>query len=171
MTKRRTAIWAILSGLLLGAAAPETSVAPDLSGMWTAKLRFGPDLRGPLMIFRQNGQWRADFAGFSLPVQVEGERLSFELPDGKGSFRGVLHGDSIAGDWLQPPSPTGGQVYATPIILETDGAGRWRGVVVPLDYSSTFYLPVTRQPDGRFATYLRNPERNQGRFTPVSRIG
>jgi CubicO group peptidase (beta-lactamase class C family) len=34
----------------------------------------------------------------------------------------------------------------------------------------TFYLPVTRTDDGRYATYLRNPERNQGLFMGVSRI-
>jgi CubicO group peptidase (beta-lactamase class C family) len=34
----------------------------------------------------------------------------------------------------------------------------------------TYYLPVTRGTDGRYLTYVRNPERNQGVFLGVSRI-
>lgn len=34
----------------------------------------------------------------------------------------------------------------------------------------TYYLPVSRGPEGRHSTYLRNPERNQGIFLGVSRI-
>lgn len=172
MRKSRKMGWAMVSGLLLAAVAHQAPAAqaPDLSGLWAAKLRFGPDIRGPLMIIAAGDGWRADIAGFSVPVQVQGERIAFALPDGKGSFRGVRRGRDIAGHWIQPASPTGGAPYATPVLLSADGADRWRGVVVPLDYSSTFYLPVTRRPEGGFATYLRNPERNQGRFTPVSRI-
>ena len=35
--------------LLLGsaAAAAQTPPAPDLAGLWVAKARYGPDIRGP----------------------------------------------------------------------------------------------------------------------------
>ena len=34
----------------------------------------------------------------------------------------------------------------------------------------TYYLPITGRADGRYATYLRNPERNQGIFLGATRI-
>jgi CubicO group peptidase (beta-lactamase class C family) len=42
--------------------------------------------------------------------------------------------------------------------------------VTPFDDRFTWYMPVSPQPDGSLRTYLRNPDRNQGRFLPVSRI-
>ena len=125
-------------------------------GLWAATLRFGPDIRGPLLIYRTPDGWRADIAGFSVPARREGQSFAFELPDGKGSFR--------AGHWIQSDR------FATPVRLVADGKDRWRGMVNPLDGSMTLYLPVTRQPDGTLRTYVRNPERNWGRFIRVSRI-
>jgi CubicO group peptidase (beta-lactamase class C family) len=144
--------------------------APDLTGLWSAKVRFGPDIRGPLTLLRSGKAWRADFAGFSLPVQDDGEKLSFELPDGKGYFRGRLTSLAVIGQWIGSRSQTSGMSYATPVILQPDGSNRWRGEVKPLDDAFTFYLPVTRRQDGSYSAFLRNPERNQGRFIPVSRI-
>ena len=144
--------------------------APDLTGLWAAKVRFGPDIRGPLTLLRSGKAWRADFAGFSLPVQADGEKLSFALPDGKGYFRGSLSSIAVIGQWVGAKSQTSGMSYATPVILQPNGANRWRGEVKPLDDAFTFYLPVTRRQDGSYSAFLRNPERNQGRFIPVSRI-
>jgi CubicO group peptidase (beta-lactamase class C family) len=144
--------------------------APDLTGLWSAKVRFGPDIRGPLTLLRSGKAWRADFAGFSLPVQAVGEKLSFELPDGKGYFRGSLSRLAVVGQWIGARSQTSGMSYATPVILQPNGSNRWRGEVKPLDDAFTFYLPVTRRQDGSYSAFLRNPERNQGRFIPVSRI-
>ena len=31
----------------------------ELAGLWEAKLRFGPDIRGPLIIEHAAGEWRA----------------------------------------------------------------------------------------------------------------
>jgi CubicO group peptidase (beta-lactamase class C family) len=179
---------------LLGASGPLTGQAPpDLSGLWAATLRFGPDIRGPLIIQRTADGWRADIAGFSVPVRIDGQsarppspegrggqgvrtperrggqgvrtperrggqgvRFAFALPDGKGSFRN--------GHWFQA------ERYATPVRLAPDGPNRWRGTITPLENRLTFYLPVTGQADGTQRTYLRNPERNLGRFVRVSRI-
>src|SRR5947207_4032432 len=154
----------LLFALAANAAAQST---PEVPGLWGATLRFGPDTRGPLIIYRTSEGWRADFAGFTLPVR--GDRpatFAFDLPDGKGSFR--------SGHWIQ-----GGA--ATPLTLTPDassplsgterGTGgedqvrTWRGTVTPLDNRLTFYLPITRQADGTLRTYLRNPERNRGWFT------
>ena len=136
---------------LLGASVPLTAQAPpDLSGLWSATQRVGPDIRGPLIIHRTADGWRADIAGFSVPAQTKGQIFAFELPDAKGALRD--------GFWIQPDG------FATPVHLVREGPNRWRGTVVPLENRLTFYLPITRQPDGTYRTYLRNPERNAGVF-------
>ncbi|HEU5482114.1 MAG TPA: serine hydrolase domain-containing protein [Sphingomicrobium sp.] len=122
------------------------------------------------MILPRGGRLMADIAGFAVPVRQQGQSLSFELPDGKGSFRGSRSGAAIEGQWIQPETVEGGARYATPVVLRQDTRGRWIGEVVPRDDHMTYYLPVTRAADGRFSTYLRNPERNQGVFLGVSRI-
>src|SRR3989442_2478788 len=148
----------LLFALAANAAAQSTS---DLPGLWGAALRFGSDTRGPLIIYRSPDGWRADIAGFTVPVR--GDRpatFAFDLPDGKGSFR--------SGHWIQ-----GGA--AAPVTLGSCALGRGgvrpgRGTVPPLDNRLTFYLPITRQADGTLRTYLRNPERNAGWFTRAKRI-
>ena len=147
---------------LAGNAAGQST--PDLRGLWGATLRFGPDIRGTLIVHQVPGGWRGDIAGFSVPARVDARVVSFELPDDKGTFRGSRVAGRIIGQWIQR------ERYATPVTLDPDGAGRWRGTVAPLESGFTFYMPITRQPDGTLRTYLRNPERNIGWFTRVSRI-
>jgi CubicO group peptidase (beta-lactamase class C family) len=160
----------------LGVPIPATlpsaqGVTPDsLEGLWVAKERYGPDIHGPLMIWPSGSKLIADVAGFTVPVQQQGEALWFELPDGKGSFRGIRSGATIEGHWVQPVTVNGGTRYATLLILRGDNRGRWRGEIAPLHDHMTYYLPITRGADGRYATYLRNPERNQGVFLGVTRI-
>jgi len=161
--------FAAVMALLVPRVAPAQQESPDLTGLWAAKVRFGPDVRGPLLLFRQGNTWRADIAGFSEPVRRKARALSFELPDGRGSFRGRLNGAEIAGQWIGPVNQSSGMRYTTPVVLRPDGPGRWRGVVTPLDDAFTFYLPLTRA-GGGYATYLRNPERNQGRFIRATRL-
>jgi CubicO group peptidase (beta-lactamase class C family) len=121
-------------------------------------------------VLRVGDGWRADIAGFSAPARVDGHGVSFELPDGKGSFRGKLNGGRIIGQWIGQPTYNSGLAYATPVVLESDGPNRWRGKLIPLEDSFTFYMPVTRRADGTYAAFLRNPERNQGRFIPLTRV-
>ena len=161
---------AVLALLLVLRAAPAQQGMPDLTGLWAAKVRFGPDIRGPLFLIRQGNTWHADIAGFPEPVRRSARELSFELPDGRGSFRGRVTGAEIVGQWIGPVNQSSGMRYATPLVLRPDGPGRWRGVVTPLDDAFTFYLPLTRLAGGGYATYLRNPERNQGRFIRVTRL-
>ena len=156
--------------LLAAAAASAEPAATDLEGLWVGHARYGPDARGTLMILRRGGGLVADIAGFTVPVQQQGRKLGFELPDGKGSFRGELVDSLIEGHWIQSVTVESGARYATPLVLRADGDQRWTGQVAPRDDHMTYYLPVTRGGDGRYATYLRNPERNQGVFLGVSRI-
>jgi CubicO group peptidase (beta-lactamase class C family) len=155
---------------LAARAAPAQQGAPDVSGLWAAKVRFGPDIRGLLLLLHEGKTWRADIAGYSSPVRSDQGGLSFALPDGNGSFRGQVSRQEIVGQWIGPVSRSSGLRYATPLVLKPDGPNRWRGEVSPLDDAFTFYLPVTRKADGSYATYVRNPERNQGRFIRASRM-
>ncbi|HVG44155.1 MAG TPA: hypothetical protein VM890_05470, partial [Longimicrobium sp.] len=130
----------------------------DLVGLWTAKRRFGPDVRGPLLIQRSGTGYTADVMGFAVPVRASGGELTFELPNGGGGFRGRTQaGGAIRGFWF-----AGGTISATPVTLSPQGPNRWCGTLVPLDDEQTFYLRVSRRPDGSLAALLRNIERDYG---------
>jgi CubicO group peptidase (beta-lactamase class C family) len=132
----------------------------DIVGLWKAKRRFGPDARGPLLIQRNGTAYTADMMGFTVPVAVNNGELSFELPNHEAGFRGKLVGDSIRALWFS--SPLGEFGAATPVILSPKGPNSWLGQVVPLEDTQTFYLLVTRKPDGTLAAFLRNIERDYG---------
>lgn len=167
MRKTAPIILAAAAALLLETPSSNAqSSATDLSGLWAAKVRYGPDTRGPLIVLRNGRSWMADIAGFRITARNDNNSISFELPDDRGRFRGRLNGREIVGHWFTRTSFG----YATPLTLKPDGVNRWRGEVTPLDNSFTFSMPLTRRPDGTYATYLRNPERNQGRFIPVSSV-
>ena len=169
MTIRAAGIALVIAiGLLR--PAPSGAQTPDLRGLWSAVLRFGPDIRGTLIVHQSADGWRGDIAGFSVPARFQGDAVTFELPDSNGSFRGKRSGRRILGQWIQPRTEQSGLGYATPVTLEPDGASRWRGTITPLQGRFTFYLPVRRLPDGTLQTYLRNPERNLGWFVRVSRL-
>jgi CubicO group peptidase (beta-lactamase class C family) len=144
----------------------------DLVGLWKAKRRFGPDARGPLVLRRGPEGWTADFLGRLRPVGAERSELTFELPDGEGSFHGHLApGDRrILGHWTSAPSVIHGSRFAVPVVLEADGPERWRGQVAPLDDTFTLYLMVSKRPDGTLGAFLRNPERNIGVRYDVDRL-
>jgi CubicO group peptidase (beta-lactamase class C family) len=161
---------AAASLLIVTAASAQQAATLDLEGLWVARAHYGPDVRGRLMVLKRGDGIVADIAGFSVPVKQQGKKLSFELPDGKGSFRGEQAGAQIEGHWIQPRTVESGARYATPLVLRADGDGRWTGEVAPREDHWTWYLPVTRGADGRYSTYLRNPERNQGVFLGASRI-
>ncbi|HJR53600.1 MAG TPA: serine hydrolase [Gemmatimonadota bacterium] len=146
------------------------AAADELEGLWKAKRRFGPDARGPLVIRRAGTSYTADMMGRLLPVRAEGDELSFELPRGEGAFRGMLQDDgTIRGAWMSPRSPAmGGR--ASPVVLTSDGAGRWSGEVVPFEDTFTFYLLVEERPDGSLGALLRNPERDFGALLGVERL-
>jgi CubicO group peptidase (beta-lactamase class C family) len=159
-----------LAGALMVAPEASAQVAVNFEGLWSARQQFGPAIGGTLLILDRGGGLHADISGFSVPVQRQGQRLSFALPDAKGDFRGIISGNQVRGQWIQAQTVNTGSRLSTPLILTADGDGRWRGEVVPLDDSLTYFLPVARTADGKWATYLRNPDRNFGVFLRVSRL-
>lgn len=159
--------------LALGARPGKQGSALELAGLWEAKLRFGPDVRGPLTIERAAGAWRAEIAGVRADPRLVGDTISFELPDGRGAFRGrVASGRRrIVGHWIQPATVANGSPYASPVTLARSGpAERWRGEVEPLADEFTMYLKVEPLADGSMRAFLRNPERNIGRFTRIAAL-
>ena len=104
MTKhpaQRIRFFRLLPAILLFVASPHHAMAQgagsaaDLSGLWKAKKRFGPDARGRLVIERSGAAYRADMVGHIVPVSTANGELRFVLPNGEGSFRGRLDGNGI----------------------------------------------------------------------------
>ncbi len=153
-------------------ATSQSNSAKELVGLWEAKRRFGPDIRGTLLIRHINGGWQVEVAGRVTVAKLAGDALSFELPDGKGSFQGRFDSrrTRIVGHWIQPATIENGTPYASPVMLTKDKQSTWRGEVSPLDDTMTFYLMVKPRGDGSVGAFLRNPERNIGRFIRVDHI-
>src|SRR5688572_12001365 len=168
----------IILGLLISSAisaqlvVAQSDSAKELAGLWEAKRRFGPDLRGTLLIKQSSGEWHAEIAERFAPVKLDGDSISFELPAGKGKFQGKFDAGraQIVGYWIQPPMLTNGRAYASPVTLTRDKSDTWRGVVAPLDDEFTFYLMIKPRADGSVGAFLRNPERNLGRFIRIDRV-
>src|SRR5690349_6549283 len=101
MIKTRS-LWIAL--ILIVTAIP-SAASDDLEGLWKAKRRFGPDARGLLVIQRTGATYSAEMVGRIVPVRSEKGELSFDLPNGEGTFRGRLQADGgIAGHWFPPNS-------------------------------------------------------------------
>jgi CubicO group peptidase (beta-lactamase class C family) len=153
----------MLATIILAAAV---AAPPSLTGLWAARRNFGPEVRGTLLIQHDARAWRAEIAGRSAEAKVDGSAITFALPNDEGAFRGVMRGDRIVGHWIQSPGASAGGRYATPVTLARHSPARWSGIVKPLDDHMTFYMPVT----AAGGAFLRNPERNVGRFLDVRRL-
>jgi CubicO group peptidase (beta-lactamase class C family) len=136
----------------------------SITGLWAGRRNFGPDVHGPLQIESDGHHYVAEIAGRTSPVTIEHDKVRFELPNHEGSFRGAIRGERIVGHWVQSNN------FATPVTLTKRSPSRWSGIATPLDDHMTFYMPVTANADGSFSAFLRNPERNLGRFIDVQHI-
>ena len=147
--------------------------APSLSeGLWEAKRRFGPDIRGTLTVIQTAAGWRAEIAGVQTPFNLRGDTVAFDLPNHGGALMAYLSRDgaTITGHWIQPPTVVNGNEFASPVTLQRTANGRWTGNVIPFDDAMTMYLVLRKRPDGTFGAFLRNPERNLGRQLRVDRL-
>jgi CubicO group peptidase (beta-lactamase class C family) len=148
----------------LASAQEETPKTPT-AGLWESKKRFGPDLRGRLLLIPDAQGWRAEIAGYRATVRRRGDTVSFVLPDQVGEFTGRIarDGGSIAGHWVQFYTYTGGTKYASPVVLTRARDGHYVGDVQPLDDAYTMFLSLKKRSEGVYSAFLRNPERNLGR--------
>ncbi|MGH9871275.1 MAG: serine hydrolase domain-containing protein [Pyrinomonadaceae bacterium] len=166
-----TILWVLISATApLHIATAQSNSARELVGLWEAKRRFGPDVRGTLLIMQTGGDWQAEIAGQRAPVKRDGDSLSFELTDGKGKFQGKFdtRRTKIVGHWDQPEN------YASPVTLTKDERNMWHGDVSPLPITMTCYLMIRLRDDGSVGAFLKNPERNLGiqiRIDHVEREG
>jgi CubicO group peptidase (beta-lactamase class C family) len=169
---------AVLPELALASTPAHSAPADSLVGWWSNRLDFGPSVKGELVIERRGNFWRARIAGTQVSVPLTGDSVTFALPKGRGSFRGMVgtNRKTIDGFWIQPAgsdaeTPGAGiynQMYATPVSLERRGssATEWRGMVAPLDETFTLHLQIYRSPLGNRIASFRNPETNSnGGFT------
>jgi len=179
MMRMRHLVWSTLVSIAIAAvpaALPLQSQQPlDVTGLWKAKRLFGSEVRGTLVIDRPIGQggWRASIAGRTAAVRMHRDSVAFSLPGEGGTFTGRVNAKqkTIVGNWIEPRMVTTGRANASPIALTSCGTDCYRGEVVPLDDEYTFFLKVTRRPDGKLGAFLRNPERNLGhRWIPVRRM-
>jgi hypothetical protein len=154
---------ALLLPFLHLAAADGTGSAEELVGLWKAQHDFGPDARGPLILQKTASGWWVDFRGRSIAVNEDDNVLTFELPNREGGFRARLQPDGTpaGGQWFQPASPAN-PPFGTGITFKSDGSKRWRGDVIPLEDTSTFYLMLQRRPDGSVGPFFRHREFNLG---------
>lgn len=151
------------------AQATDSNPTFELTGLWSAKRYFGPDARGPLQVERTGSGYVADMMGSTLPVREQDGELSFELPDGRGGFRGKPQaGGSIFGIWFSVEAGELGA--ATPVMLRPQGRDRWAGEVTPLEDTQTFHLLVSQRADGSLTALLRNIERDYGAQLGVKRL-
>lgn len=166
---RAVSVIMVSSLAVAGSAAAQTDTS--LAGVWYAKRRFGPDLRGELRLVRTGDRWQASIGARTTTAYVGADSLYFDFPSG-GTFRGRVHrgGSSMSGHWIQPRTMRTGRRQAAPVELAPCGAGCFFGDVRPLDDEFTFYMEVRRRADGKLGAFLRNPERNQGRFIGLDHL-
>lgn len=127
MLSARSANLAAIGLLLLLCAtvpgqAPAQATPPEagvLAGVWGTELSLGRLVRGALTIDGREPDWRASIAGFDVPVQLSGDELRFDLPDGLGEFRGYRDrsAGTVDGDWVQPAGIVNRTRYASPVHL------------------------------------------------------
>ena len=161
------------------ASADRRHPARDLVGLWEAKRRFGPDVRGRLVIMATGlpdqphpRSWRATIAGRTAGVDLVGSAMSFRLRDQSGSFIGTLDTSNatIVGHWIQPTTWLKGGEVASPLSFVSCGSNCFAADVAPMNDEYTMYLSITTRTDGSLGAVLRNPERNLGRRIGPDRV-
>jgi CubicO group peptidase (beta-lactamase class C family) len=142
----------------------------SMVGLWYSKRYFGPEVRGKLELTLVGNRWQAAIGARTAEVRVRGDSVSFDLPSA-AAFKGRLARDrsTIVGQWIEKE-----RRIAMPIMLgPCTGVARgacYSAEVRPLDNEFTFYMDVKRRPDGKLGAFLRNPERNQGRFIRLDHL-
>lgn len=162
-----------LAALLAAPPAVEAAPAePPLEGLWSAKVRYGPDLRGPLVVERRGGAFVAEIGGRVAAARDDNGVAVFDF-GGVAEFRAriVERDGAIEGFWTQAPvNAAGGRRLASPLRLARSAPGRWAGVVAPFEDAMTFFLSVTMDGAGVRRAWVANPERNIGLSLGADRL-
>lgn len=164
----------LIPALLIALAWPTQAdgAEMDLTGLWKAYRNFGSEVQGELIVTRTNKTLQADIAGhsFSMALTQKTQPVAFSVPGNKGSFEGYINGNELSGQWTQPAPVQVGQKMTSPVHFTKTKSNQWTGMVRPRQSEFTFYLPVTKDEDGTYRTFLRNPDRNLGVYQNIKRI-
>lgn len=165
---------AALAAAPLQAATADPAAPPtlaDVAGLWEASAFFGPDLRGAVTVERLADGWRADLKGKLVPGKPDAAgRVVFDFGQGRTLTLDPAGRGAPAAFWRQGQSPFDAASFITPVGLTAQATGRWGGMVAPLDAVMTLYMPVTLGSDGSATAFVRNPERNAGRFLRIDSV-
>ena len=137
--------------LIAIALLAQTNPAAELAGLWEAKLRFGPDVRGTLTIARDADAWLGEIADLAATANVAGDAVAVSFAEGRFTGRFDKTRTKITGHWVQPRTMTNRSEFASPVTLTKYKDNLWRGEVVPLDDELTLYLKITPREDGSVA--------------------
>jgi CubicO group peptidase (beta-lactamase class C family) len=174
----RTSRWAAAAGtataLLMSAIPALRGVAQpapeaDVTGLWIHRSNYDVGLHGTLSIACHGTRWQASIGAVNATGVVNLHDIRFAFPHDGGEFRGTLaeKGRVLTGFWVrramsEDPRYAAGatQSYAMPVTLHPSGAGRWHGLVSPLQDPFTLFLKIFRDSDGSLKAAFRNPEQN-----------
>jgi CubicO group peptidase (beta-lactamase class C family) len=159
----RTTALMIAASLL---AAPVAARGQDttLAGLWQSTRYTAPRARGELRITSNGSQWQATIGSRTAPVQVSGDSVHFSLPSTARFTGHFIRGRSaIMGQWIEVQT-------AQPVVMTACGAGCYSARIESDGNQFTFYMEVKPRPDGTLGAFLRNPERNQGRFIGLDHL-
>jgi CubicO group peptidase (beta-lactamase class C family) len=143
---------------LRAAQAGEARPDDELLGVWVNETTSGPQVRGELVLERDDRSWTARVGGFEVVAPRSGDSVHVVLPGGEGELRAHLEdgGRTVRGFWIQPAGLL--PPYASPILLRRMRSDAWRGTVVPRDDRFSLYLLIQRAEDGSLRGSFHNPE-------------
>ncbi len=170
----RVLVALVLAGLAAAVGAQAPTAPADWSGLWVSERRLGPVVDGPVTLQQVGDRWSARLQGETLPVErrpqddgaVEWSFTFFDL----GHFVGRQAGGDgdIVGHWVQAPGMVHYTPYATPVTLTATAGGAFVGQLRTLAQDVSLNIPLEpAAAPGTYRTFLRNPQRNYGRWFPI----
>jgi len=154
----------VFAGIIAGAGHRLNAQEFDnsLVGVWEAEQAFNHHLIRPVTLQKSGSQWTATVDDINCPVENHSGRISFELPDRSGKFRGEIAEDqSVSGFWIQPVTSNLNYPLATPLRFEKE-ADAWHAELQLFCDRLRLYLVVSRPAGKPLEAFIRNPERNIG---------
>ena len=155
---------------LLFAAVAATPVPGNtgLPGIWRAEGMDLPALRGRVVVTRRADEWVATIGRTTGFASTWASTIAF--PNGQGTLRFTVAGDTLTGLWIQPGSTIDSNAYATPLYFRSEGKNRWVGTLRPYVPRYKLFIEFTRNADGSLGGFLRDPIGNVGTIASFDRV-
>jgi CubicO group peptidase (beta-lactamase class C family) len=180
------------------ASAPVAGSAEELIGVWAHDLVHGTTATGPIELTEQNGAWTLSAMGKRGACQPDAATngqaggkangkgnnagagklpaLACALGDSGHSLRlpgggPATNGGEVTGLWMQPEVPSLARgSYVTQVTLRAQAAGRFTGESSLLAPRLHFVLAIGKRPSGEITAFVRERERNLGRFLGLIQV-